>query len=220
MQASRGVPLGGLRQVLNRQPRQIGNRAQVPGRNPAPLADGGMRDVAGARDTHDHPALIEKRGKNRFPLHAASMSDYPTICKREFAGGIGTSHLAGASIRPHDAGMVKLDIDHIARRLRAIRAETGKTVPELAETIGANKSAYYTWERGSAASKPNFPAEEAMATLCDLLPGLTLDYIYRGKLHTMPANLAIRLVAREAGLDPEDQTAARRAWADALAEQA
>ena len=39
--------------------------------------------------------------------------------------------------------------------------------------------------------------------LCDILPGLTMDYLYRGRLDGLPMQLAIRLASREMGIDPD-----------------
>lgn len=90
----------------------------------------------------------------------------------------------------------------VVRRLRAIRAELGLSPPELAERLGQSRTTYYNWEAENP-TKPNLPAEQAMAELCSVLPGLTLDYIYMGKTATMQTGLAIRLTAREMGLDPD-----------------
>ncbi|WP_372617874.1 helix-turn-helix domain-containing protein [Falsiroseomonas sp.] len=114
-------------------------------------------------------------------------------------------------------------MDDIARRLRAVRAELGLTKPQMAEALSVGRGAYYVWEQGSSAKKPNFPAEEAMVELCEQLPGLTLDYVYRGRLQTLPIMLGVRLLAREAGKDPDepgfDHTEARQAWGASIAEQ-
>ncbi len=89
----------------------------------------------------------------------------------------------------------------VVRRLRAIRAELGLSDAELARRLGVGRTTYLNWETENP-SKPVFPSEEAMAELCDVLPGLTLDYIYLGKLHSLRTDLAVRLTAREQGLDP------------------
>jgi DNA-binding XRE family transcriptional regulator len=220
MQASRRALLSGWPgQVIDGQTGNFSDGAKVLGRHPAPLADGGMRDVAGACNTHDHAALIEQGGESGFPVHAGMLSENPTTRKREVAPTVGSSYFAVRDIRPHIARMAILNLDDVARRLKAIRAEMAKEPPELAEMIGASKSAYYQWEKGSTASKPNFPGKQAMANLCDVLPGLDLDYIYRGKLDGMPPHLGIKLVAREMGIEPTDP-GAKLAWAAAIAEQA
>ncbi len=81
----------------------------------------------------------------------------------------------------------------IARRLIAIRDEIGVTNSELARRLGVARTRFLHWI--SPAETANFPAEESMAALCDMLPGLTLDFIYRGKLDAVPYALALRLKA-------------------------
>ncbi|WP_203070682.1 hypothetical protein [Falsiroseomonas ponticola] len=84
--------------------------------------------------------------------------------------------------------------------------------PEFAALLGVGRTRYLNWENEGPSG--NYPAEEAMAYLCDLLPGLTMDYIYRGVLDAVPTRLGIRLTAREQGLDPD---AARASGAVAAA---
>ena len=91
--------------------------------------------------------------------------------------------------------------DAIARRLRAIRAEIGIKPPAMAKRLGVGRTRYINWE--TLGPSGNMPAEEAMALLCDQVPGLTMDYIYRGILDAVPHALAIRLTAHEEGLDPD-----------------
>jgi transcriptional regulator with XRE-family HTH domain len=93
----------------------------------------------------------------------------------------------------------------IARRLRAICAEMGVEATQLAKRLGYGRTRVANWLREDTG---NMPAEEAMAALCDMMPGLTLDYIYRGSLDHVPHALAIRLTAWETGLNP-DQPAPR-----------
>ena len=81
----------------------------------------------------------------------------------------------------------------VARRLIAIRDEMGVSNSELARRLGVARTRYLHWI--SPSETANFPAEESMAALCDMLPGLTLDFIYRGKLDAVPHALALRLKA-------------------------
>jgi len=99
--------------------------------------------------------------------------------------------------------MAKLTHDDIARRIIAVRGELKLHPKDLAPLLGTTRPTYLGWEAGSRAKKPSFPSEEGMIALCDLLPGLTMDYLYRGKLDTMRTGLAIRLIAHEIGLDPD-----------------
>jgi DNA-binding XRE family transcriptional regulator len=98
--------------------------------------------------------------------------------------------------------MAKLRRDDLVRRLKAVRAEMGLQPSELAARLAVPRTTYLGWETENP-KKPNFPSEEAMMNLCDVVPGLTLDYLYRGKLATLPLGLAIRLTSREMGLDPD-----------------
>ena len=86
----------------------------------------------------------------------------------------------------------------VAARLTAVRAHVGKNVTEMAAWLDVPRSRYSNWEHEGG----NFPAEETIAALCDQVPGLTMDYIYRGRLDGMPIALAIQLTARELGEDP------------------
>lgn len=90
----------------------------------------------------------------------------------------------------------------IVRRLRAVREELGyQKGQEYADLLGVGRTRYANWENDRASG--NYPAEETMAHLCDLLPGLTMDYIYRGVLDAVPTKLGIRLTMREQGQDPD-----------------
>lgn len=90
-------------------------------------------------------------------------------------------------------------IQGVAKRLTAVRKHIGLDRTPFAAWLGVNRTAYFNWEAGV---KGNFPAEEAMARLCELVPSLTLDYIYRGKMSFLKDDLALRLAAFEAGDDP------------------
>jgi hypothetical protein len=70
----------------------------------------------------------------------------------------------------------------------------------FAAWLGVNRTKYANWEKPVSG---NFPAEEDMARLCELVPSLTLDYIYRGRFGALNTNLALHLAALEAGDDPK-----------------
>jgi transcriptional regulator with XRE-family HTH domain len=101
--------------------------------------------------------------------------------------------------------------EDVVRRLKAIRDEKNMTAPEFAEWLGVGRTRYSNWE--SLGPKGNYPSEEFMAHLCDLIPGLTMDYIYRGVLDAVPTKLGIRLTAREQGQDPDAALAPAKAAA-------
>jgi DNA-binding XRE family transcriptional regulator len=88
-------------------------------------------------------------------------------------------------------------IKAIAGRLKAVRCELKKNQTEMAKWVGVGRPRYVGWE-----SAANFPDEMAMIRLC-AATGLTMDYIYRGKLDGVPLALAIRVRAREKGMDPD-----------------
>ena len=119
---------------------------------------------------------------------------------------------------PSSPVMTRLTYDDLARRLRAVREEMHMTAAVMAEAIHAGRAAYYTWEKGSAAAKPNLPNEQAMVNLCELVPGLTMDYLYRGRYETLDARIRVRLMAREMGMDPDSVEFDRRTVTVALAE--
>lgn len=100
--------------------------------------------------------------------------------------------------------MCKVDRTAFVRRLRAVREELGLDPPEMADRVGAPRTTYYNWE-AETPKKPNFPSKEMMVQIRDALDGLTLDYLYTGRLSTMRTALAIRLTAREMGMDPDDR---------------
>lgn len=85
----------------------------------------------------------------------------------------------------------------IARRLKAIREELGLDVPAMAKALEVGRTRYLNWERAE-----NLPNEQVMMRLCDHT-GITMDYLYRGILDAVPMRLAIRVAAREQGLDPD-----------------
>jgi DNA-binding XRE family transcriptional regulator len=85
----------------------------------------------------------------------------------------------------------------IAKRLQAIREELHLDQNGMAKWLDVGRTRYVNWEKAE-----NKPAEETMVALCDRT-GVTLDYIYRGRLDAVPTGLAIRLTAREIGMDPD-----------------
>lgn len=87
--------------------------------------------------------------------------------------------------------------ESVGRRLVALRRELGLTVGQLAERYNVQRTRWNNWEGGVA-----LPAMPVMIALCDDTK-VTLDYLYRGKSDTMPMGLAVRLLAREQGVDPD-----------------
>jgi transcriptional regulator with XRE-family HTH domain len=89
----------------------------------------------------------------------------------------------------------------VAVRLAAIMRELGKNRRDMAEFLGVGESRLGNWL--GTGEKANMPSEAAMARLCEQVPALTMDYIYLGRLDAVPYSAAIRLKARELGLDPD-----------------
>lgn len=87
----------------------------------------------------------------------------------------------------------------VARRLAAIRNHMGMEKPAFAAWLGVNRTKYANWENTESG---NFPASEDMARLCDMIPSMTLDYIYRGRFGSLQTDLALKLAAWENDDDP------------------
>lgn len=86
--------------------------------------------------------------------------------------------------------MAKNDKAHaeIGQRLRRFREVVTKLKQkEFANQNGFQDTRYTNWETGER----RIPPEHAMA-LCEKY-GLTLDYIYRGRVNTLPLDLAVKL---------------------------
>ncbi|MFK4047265.1 helix-turn-helix domain-containing protein [Roseomonas mucosa] len=100
----------------------------------------------------------------------------------------------------------------IARRIRAVMAELDMSRRDLAKALGVGENSLGNWlSDGKKASKP---AEEAMIRLCEMLPGLTMDYLYRGKLDFVPMALAIRLKGWEQGEVPDRHPSPQKALSE------
>ena len=81
----------------------------------------------------------------------------------------------------------------LARRLRVLRASTKRSGPNFAAWIGVEYARWNNYERGYA-----LPAPIALI-LCQRVPGLTLDWLYRGRLEGMTLDLVRRLEVAESG---------------------
>lgn len=206
-------------QPINRDAGNLGHGSDVPSGNRAPLGNSGMTKPAGAGDAGDHATLGQDLRECRVALHGRDVVRLSDKAQEVSRVRRQTFLIALSGCLTH-AGAMTLTHDDIARRLMAARAEIGLDKPKMASALGVGRQAYYGWEAGSEAKKPVFPAEEAMIKLCELLPGLTMDYLYRGKLDTMRTALAIRLMAREMGLNPDAVGFDRQAVAAAVAEAA
>ena len=87
----------------------------------------------------------------------------------------------------------------VALRLRAVmEAFQITTHPKLAEVCGTSRSVVNNWLMGD-----NLPRVPEMIRLCERT-GITLDWIYRGAIHTMDAQVAICLAASWTPRRPND----------------
>lgn len=87
----------------------------------------------------------------------------------------------------------------IAKRLRTLRALRGMSGPKFAKWLGIEYARWNNFERGFP-----LPAPIAME-LCQKFPGLTLDWLYRGRLDGMTFDLVRRL--EEASVSGKSKTA-------------
>lgn len=185
-----------------------GVSAGLDHREPKAGRNAGMAPVVNriprAAEHFSHSAGATKGGDDRGCVHAPKVSDILTNRKHVFADRVRSSYSAGMTGAASMPPMKRITRDAVAARLRAVRAELGLTPSQLAGRIGVGRTAYANWEAVEP-KKPNMPSEEGLASLCDELPGLTLDYLYMGALDTLPVKLAIRLAARELGMEPDGQ---------------
>lgn len=188
-------------QLGDRNAGHLRDARQMAARHNRPLRDGAMLNAASLRDTAYFSALAEKPGQNRRTFrHADSVSENLSPLNCELPRTDRFSHATDAAHECKVARMARPTQEAVARRLKAVRDHVGKNVTAMADWLGVPRTRYANWERQSGSG--NFPAEESMSLLCDMLPGLTLDYLYRGRLDGMPVALAIQLTAREMGEDP------------------
>lgn len=89
----------------------------------------------------------------------------------------------------------------IVRRLRLLQAELGLKAAGMAELAGTSRTNWYNWIAEDP-QVPQMPSVEGLAQLAANIPGMTLDYLYLGKLDTLRGDVMIRMMAREQGLDP------------------
>lgn len=87
----------------------------------------------------------------------------------------------------------------VAKRLRILRAMRQLSGPKFAEELGIEYARWNNFERGYP-----LPAPIALE-LCRKFPGLTLDWLYRGRLEGMSFDL-VRLL-EEASVSGKSRTA-------------
>jgi DNA-binding XRE family transcriptional regulator len=135
----------------------------------------------------------------------ARLSEILTDCKSISRLNDRKNDITVRTHQGHKARMSKTrsELHHaeIAKRLQAVRLELGLSKRALADRLGISRTRYLHWE--TSAKSANFPAEESMIELCEMLPGLTMDFIYRGVLDAVPHALAIRLSAFMEDIDPD-----------------
>jgi hypothetical protein len=106
--------------------------------------------------------------------------------------GIEKARVNARTFNQHARTMLMEEMDiGLAARLRAVKVEFEINTNEaLGRICGAKKSAVNNWLIGG-----NGPKVREMARLCDE-KGLSLDWIYRGKVATMDLELSSRLELR------------------------
>ena len=76
--------------------------------------------------------------------------------------------------------MIMINSQNIAKRLRVLRKMRGKLQKEVCEEIGMTTPTYNNFEKGRA--RPNVENAALLAAYY----GVTLDYLYFGKLDGIP----------------------------------
>lgn len=83
-----------------------------------------------------------------------------------------------------------IDPLEVGSRLRAVRKALDWKQYEFAEAAGIGKTTYNNWEKGV-----QFPSVDQAALLCER-HGLTMDFIYLGKLDALPTSLSKALSSK------------------------
>jgi transcriptional regulator with XRE-family HTH domain len=80
----------------------------------------------------------------------------------------------------------------VGKRLQLARRafKFGDNQGKFARGAGISPTAYNQWETGE-----NYPGVAAAIKLCERYPGLTLDWIYRGKMEGLPTDLSNALAS-------------------------
>lgn len=91
------------------------------------------------------------------------------------------------------------NIDPVARRLALTREVLGLTEKEFAERAGVLLGRYHRWESGS------IPISLSSAMALCAAHGLTLDWLYRGKILGLPLWLAVEVEVCSAMSDWDDE---------------
>ena len=91
------------------------------------------------------------------------------------------------------------NIDPVARRLALTREIFGLTEKEFADRAGVLLGRYHRWESGS------IPISLSSAMALCAAHGLTLDWLYRGKLLGLPLWLAVEIEACSGMLGSDDE---------------
>ena len=90
------------------------------------------------------------------------------------------------------------NIDPVARRLALTREIFGLTEKEFAERAGVLLGRYHQWESGST------PISLSSAVALCAAHGVTLDWLYRGKIQGLPLWLAVEIKVCSAMLGWDD----------------
>lgn len=91
--------------------------------------------------------------------------------------------------------MSEVNLKSIGYRLRLLREARGiRTQALMAELVGVETNRYNNWERGAALIGPL----EAIK-VCSITGG-SMDYIFRGEMSSLPANIVAYLSSDAASL--------------------
>jgi transcriptional regulator with XRE-family HTH domain len=82
---------------------------------------------------------------------------------------------------------------HVGRNLALLLLAIGRPDAEIARSINISSSKLGNWKRGD-----NYPDPYAATQLCDRY-GATMDWIFRGTLYGMPADLADKIARLRQG---------------------
>jgi transcriptional regulator with XRE-family HTH domain len=94
---------------------------------------------------------------------------------------------------------ISKNVDPVARRLALTREFLGLAEKEFAERAGVALGRYHLWETG------RIPISLSSAMALCAAHGLTLDWLYRGKITGLPLWLAIEVEACSAMLGSDDE---------------
>lgn len=97
--------------------------------------------------------------------------------------------------RDSGANMTQIDPKAVAERLTRLREYHGKSRAEFADSVEIDRSSYSKIEKGEK------PLKADMAFAIAERWGVTMDFLYRGRLTELPMNLAQALMPNRSKID-------------------